>query len=605
MPSFDQAFAAANPNKSNPNSDQKLYTPLSQREGGWAGSAAAAAASTGAAPSAASAAPVATDKVFTGLCEALNAHQQYLVQTKKAQIADVYSIQFTPNGNLGAFQVVRPGQTDLSNTATTNPNTASAKLDSTKQQVNTNSQIWQVSAGTQIIQLIDQIMRSSSYITGQQNTQTNPVYDPVTGLQKQTANPNPGNGTTAWYKVTLLAKDLGYDNIRKDHAYNMTFIITPYAITQMSSQYFPDSRYRGSHKSYNYWFTGLNTQILNFEQEYNSYYRLTLTGTGKDLSKGTTYDFRDQYRRTYMATSENRGQGQSGYTNEAADNGASFLYSPTDQAKVNLKIVGDPAWMQQGEVGIGMVANAFNFNPYLADGTINYDSQEIVFDVSFNAPQDYNFSTGIVDVNSKTGQPQENFTYTAIKCKNTFSKGRFEQQLEGRLLIEYTKDAAATKAAAANGRPGAPLAPTVTGSRDTTNSVVSAADEANPDLWNDGTATQSTGAGTEDEFNADNPPTPQPASPPGAPNSDGSIVGGSDTPPPKIDTNSPIQANAEETAAVQAYVAAGGTFPRGTGPITSGPLYDAVLSAKSSLAARQQASAVNTTPPQVIAKDDS
>jgi len=33
-------------------------------------------------------------------------------------------------------------------------------------------------------------------------------------------------------------------------------------------------------------------------------------------------------------------------------------------------------------------------------------------------------------------------------------------------------------------------------------------------------------------------------------------------------------------------------------------LYDAVLSAKSSLAARQQASAVNTTPPQVIAKDD-
>ena len=521
MPSFDQAFAAANPNKSNPNSDQKPYTPLSQREGGWAGSAAAAASGT--APASAAAAPTATDKVFAGLCEALNAHQQYLVQTEKAQIADVYSIQFTSNGNLGAFQVVRPGQTDLSNTATTNPNTAVAKIDPAQQQVNTNSQIWQVTAGTQIIQLIDQIMRSSSYITGQQNAQISPVYDPKTGLQTQTANPKPGNGTTAWYKVTLQAKDLGYDNIRKDHAYNMTFIVAPYAITQMASQYFPDSRYRGSHKSYNYWFTGLNTQILNFEQEYNSYYRLTLTGAGKNLAAKTTHDFRDQYRRTYMAASENHAQGQPGDANNPGDSGASFLYSPTDQAKVNLKIVGDPAWMQQGEVGIGMVANAFNFNPYLADGTINYDSQEIVFDVSFNAPQDYNFSTGIVDVNSKTGQPQENFTYTAIKCKNTFSKGRFEQQLEGRLLIEYTKDAAATKAAAANGRPSAPLAPTVTGSRDTTNSVVSAADEANPDLWNDGTATQSTGARTEDEFNADNPPTPQPAAPPGNPTSSGDI----------------------------------------------------------------------------------
>ena len=604
MPSFDQAFAAANPNKSNPNGDQRPYTPLSQREGGWAGHKAATDAASGTAPASAAAAPTATDKVFAGLCEALNAHQQYLVQTEKAQIADVYSIQFTSNGNLGAFQVVRPGQTDLSNTATTNPNTAAAKIDPAQQQVNTNSQIWQVTAGTQIIQLIDQIMRSSSYITGQQNAQISPVYDPKTGLQTQTANPKPGNGTTAWYKVTLQAKDLGYDNIRKDHAYNMTFIVAPYAITQMASQYFPDSRYRGSHKSYNYWFTGLNTQILNFEQEYNNYYRLTLTGAGKNLADKTTHDFRDQYRRTYMAASENHGQGQAGDANNPADSGASFLYSPTDQAKVNLKIVGDPAWMQQGEVGIGMIANAFNFNPFLADGTINYDSQEVVFDVNFNAPQDYNFSTGIMDVNSKTGQPQENFTYTAIKCKNTFSKGRFEQQLEGRLLIEFDKGATTPTS---NGRIAAPAAPTASGSRDTKNSAAGSGyqDEASQNADGNGASAPS-GYQNEEQQNADNgPPTPQPASPPGAPNSDGSIVGGSDTPPPKIDTNSPIQANAEETAAVQAYVAAGGTFPRGTGPITSGPLYDAVLSAKSSLAARQQASAVNTTPPQVIAKDDS
>ena len=44
------------------------------------------------APPNASAAPVKTDKVFTGLCEALNAHQQYLVQSGKYEVADVYSI---------------------------------------------------------------------------------------------------------------------------------------------------------------------------------------------------------------------------------------------------------------------------------------------------------------------------------------------------------------------------------------------------------------------------------------------------------------------------------------------------------------------------------
>ena len=492
------------------------------------------------APSNASAAPTKTDKVFTGLCEALNAHQQYLVKSGKYEVADVYSIQFSNPGNLGSFQVVKPGATDLSNTATTNPTTAADKLDSSKGSVNTNSQIWQVTAGTQIIQLIDQIMRSSRYITDQQNIQVSPAVDPKTGLQTVTANPKPGNGTTAWYKITMTATQLKYDNKRKDFAYKMNFIVTPYAITQMASQYFNDSRYRGSHKSYNYWFTGLNTQILNFEQEYNNYYRLTLSGIGKDIAQQTTHDFRDQYRRAYMATSENNTQGQSGYTNEASGSAASFLYSPTDQAKVNLRIVGDPAWMQQGEVGVGVVANAFNFNPFLTDGTINYDSQEVVFDVNFNAPQDYNFSTGIVNVNASNGKPQENFTYTAIRCKNIFSKGRFEQQLEGRLLIEYVKNGSAATQNAGNGRT-VPKATQIGNTLSSANSAVSRdteLDEYTTDslgnTYKNGSLYRTANSDSDPDPNANTtgldattastqPQTTQPAAPPAPPTSTGDI----------------------------------------------------------------------------------
>jgi hypothetical protein len=116
--------------------------------------------------------------------------------------------------------------------------------------------------------------------------------------------------------------------------------------------------------------------------------------------------------------------------------------------------VGDPAWMQQGEIAEGINAKNFNFNPFNNDGTINYDSQEVVFDISWNQPEDYNFNTGLVEVNNtgiKPGgtprtQPQLNFTYTAIKCKNIFSKGRFEQDLEGRLLIEFEKNPSPTDA---------------------------------------------------------------------------------------------------------------------------------------------------------------
>jgi hypothetical protein len=200
---------------------------------------------------------------------------------------------------------------------------------------------------------------------------------------------------------------------------------------------------------------------LNFEQDFNNLYRLIISGIASGIQKQARTDFRDQYRRTALATSEQSSQGADNYIGEPAANAADFLYSPTDQAKVRLRIVGDPAWMQQGEVAVGVNSRTFNFEPFNTDGTINYDSQEVVFDISFNRPADYNFDTGLMDVNAnntKNNEPQENATYTAIKCKNIFSKGRFEQELEGRLLIEFDTKTGSTTTPT----PARPVTPTAT-----------------------------------------------------------------------------------------------------------------------------------------------
>jgi hypothetical protein len=200
----------------------------------------------------------------------------------------------------------------------------------------------------------------------------------------------------------------------------------------MASPYFPDSNFRGAHKAYNYWFTGQNTQILNYEQEYNHAYYVTLSGNPDALATAPPSG-RDQRKRTYMATSEQRGQGQTNYVNEPADSAASFLYSVSDLAEVKLQIVGDPAWMQQGEAAFGVNAQTFDFKPFNTDGGINYDSQEVVFTVSFSRPTDYNFNTGIMNT-TNAGEPQETFAYIASTCKNVFSKGKFTQELGGTLL---------------------------------------------------------------------------------------------------------------------------------------------------------------------------
>jgi hypothetical protein len=241
-----------------------------------------------------------------------------------------------------------------------------------------------------------------------------------------------------WYKISIRAEQIGYDTIIRDYAYKLTFIVTPYAIAQMISQYFPDSRYRGVHKSYQYWFTGANTQILGYEQNYNNAYRLFLSGIGPDAQQRVTTDFRDQNRYIYMPTSPDQATGAKNYANEPSNNGASFLYDPSSLATVKLSIVGDPAWLQQGEVGLGVNASAFDFRAFGADGSINFDSQTPMFSVAFNTPADYDFATGLVNVNAnnRAGKPQEYYTYQAIECKSIFSKGRFTQELQGKLLVE-------------------------------------------------------------------------------------------------------------------------------------------------------------------------
>jgi hypothetical protein len=406
------------------------------------------------APNNAPAAPKgSTKETFTGLAEALNTYQQRLVKQGKYEVADIYEIEFTPG--MGAASMQRPGETDKKKVPMQDAKTAKDKLNPATNSFNAKGRSMEVNAGMQIVQFIDQVMRNSTYITDQQ------LAD-IDAEGKATPNGKPTTGQTAWYKISVQATQLGYDKKRHDHAYKMKFVISPYAINTMQSEFFPNSRFRGAHKRYNYWFTGANSEILNFEQDFNNLYRLIISGIAPGIQKQARTDFRDQYRRTALATSEQSSQGADNYIGEPAANAADFLYSPTDQAKVRLRIVGDPAWMQQGEVAVGVNSRTFNFEPFNTDGTINYDSQEVVFDISWNRPADYNFDTGLMDVNAnntKNNEPQENATYTAIKCKNIFSKGRFEQELEGRLLIEFdTKTGSTPTATTTPARPATPTA---------------------------------------------------------------------------------------------------------------------------------------------------
>jgi hypothetical protein len=166
----------------------------------------------------------------------------------------------------------------------------------------------------------------------------------------------------------------------------------------------------------------------------------------------------------YQTASGQATTGATGKTNEPGANAADQLYSPADLQDCSMTILGDPAWLQQGEASLGLAKNDPNyFRPFLPDGTINFDSQQILFEVGFNNPQDYNIETGLVepkwgnlDTNVakyystiQPGLAQITRTYFAKEVISSFNKGKFTQEIKGSIMPYVNKLEIAQSAAAA------------------------------------------------------------------------------------------------------------------------------------------------------------
>lgn len=407
--------------------------------------------------------------LFTGLCEALNTWQQELVKSKTYEKADVYEIRFVPE-TLAAAELKKPGSTDFDKTPMQQSQTAQAQLDPATNSVDVRGRTVSVYQGTQIIQFIDQVIRGSTYISEQQ------VWQNDENTQTPEKNPSGTDRPTAWYKISVAVQDLGVDSLRNDHAYKMTYLVTPYGINESRSQYFPQTKFRGVHKSYNYWFTGQNIEVLSYNQKLNNLYFQTVS-ENLPLQRTSETNSKILYKRSWQTRSDQSDQYASGNANEPAANLADFLYTQADFATIDLRIVGDPAWLQQGETSGGLSAGNFSFSAFNNDGGINFEAQEVCFDVTFNQPEDYNLDTGLMEVNSNfknqdgsTGRnyPSQTQTYKAIKVKSTFKGGRFEQELSGTLLTDILKP---TTTVAADGRPSSSTVQDggVSGSRNNTN----------------------------------------------------------------------------------------------------------------------------------------
>ena len=378
-----------------------------------------------------------TQTIARGLIQALN-EQQAKLAGESYDIPDQYEIVFQ-DADIKNAKLLKPGNVNKGRASNNTSTQAAQKYLQSKLNFDKESQTYNVLAGTQITQLLDLVLRTSSYVTSQQD-----VYiDEKTGkpVSSEDANGQPKSvKTVQWYRIKSQVKPLGYDKKRKTLAYKITYFVNKYQINTPRSPYFPPAEYRGTHKLYNYWFTGQNTEVLDFEIDVNSNYYTVIGNDGR-------IDERPQGKimsqQSYSAAPGQSTQGGERGSTVPAANLSDRLYSIGDVASGEITIVGDPDWIQQSEI---VYNKSVGLGPFTRDGSVNFDGSEVLFEIRFNPVQDYDLETGlsnvyennrditIQDVNDQIVQKnvaQEVLVWCATTVTSTFSDGKFTQRLNG------------------------------------------------------------------------------------------------------------------------------------------------------------------------------
>jgi len=383
------------------------------------------------------------NKNIYGLAEALNARQDYLYDKKLIKEKDLYEIKFDETDTMvkidpDKITVIKPGTQNLN--ATPIHKVDDPARDDPDVAALTNQRRFESNAGKKITRVIDTIMRNSTFITDQ--------YDKATDENSGKLIPKDRQNLT-WFKIRTQVEQLEKDDIRNVYATKITYHISAFKVDSVSIHNFENNKCFNIHKKFDYWFTGENTEVIKFSQDYNYlYYTAFGTADKPQDPNRKTHDARTiQTLHPMEATASYTENGELG-SNDPSAAAASELYSPGDQAVVEIDIVGDPDFIAQSELFYSPEQNIggpFNHKPFLDDGSINYDVSEVYFAINFNTITDYDLYTGLADVKAgntgydlATGQPglsQHSFIYRANTITTELTGGAFTQRLSGTLMF--------------------------------------------------------------------------------------------------------------------------------------------------------------------------
>lgn len=321
---------------------------------------------------------------------------------------------------------VAPDQSKSSDQVDISDSFGATSFDTTKSAVS-------VKSGQKITSVIDSIITKSKFITDALNTVK--TQDIEAESISRTALK-----ALEWYSVNPVVTAKGI-NKNKAWTYDIKFQIRPYDVYYIRTNYIDNTRiWPGPFKEYNYWFTGKNTEVISYVQEYNSLYYVTaaISTNAEDLPNRTG-SAPVAHENTVAGDKGGPGLNKGAEINESV---RGQLYSPSDQGIAKIKIMGDPDFLVTSS-GVSQSTSVDKFQSI--DGSINPFGGQVTIQMIFNMATDYSmkdgspFNNGLLDVTDRLQFYQttkardagiKGMVFAVQQVESTLSKGVFHQTLE-------------------------------------------------------------------------------------------------------------------------------------------------------------------------------
>lgn len=321
-----------------------------------------------------------------GLINKLNNYMKTLVgsndDNKKLGVADEYAVVFNDSSIANASIVDKDYWTKIKAPVASVTNTAqvNAKKSNENATAQRGKRTIEIAPGTPILTAIDQIITQSTYVSDALLASDKEVPPPLKGEREVESNPKPKE--VSWYVVTPKVEVKSEDKIRNDYAYKITYYIDKYSVPYSKSLYINSAAdYPGPSKIYQYMYTGENTEILAYDQQYNLLYFNTAVTVSEAGVKQSGDSTPNQPKPTTGADATGKLPGKFELPNTLK----TYLYSPGDNLKATIQVLGDPDFLVTDKATVLR-------NTLTPDVTINPNAGPIFIEIGFNQVEDYSAS---------------------------------------------------------------------------------------------------------------------------------------------------------------------------------------------------------------------